>query len=76
MFNNRDFSVSNIYIIFFKDKFNNSRNIMNPCGFQGYSVNKTKEDLFQAPCVKGDFAKKLFGNEINPNLTTLSKSFF
>ena len=48
---------------------------MNPCGFQGYSVNKTKEDLYQAPCVKGDFAKNLFGNEINPNLTMLSKSF-
>ncbi|XP_066936720.1 ectonucleoside triphosphate diphosphohydrolase 1-like [Clytia hemisphaerica] len=54
------------------DKFNNSATIMNPCGFQGYNVSKTYTDLFEVPCVKGDFAQELFGQSINPDLSSMN----
>lgn len=54
------------------DKFvNNSSVISNPCGYQGYSVNKTVAELFQAPCVKGDFAKNMFGKSLFVNTSDL-----
>ena len=44
---------------------------MNPCGFQGYIVSKTYSDLYEVPCVKGDYAQELFGKSRNPDLSSM-----